>query len=76
MKVLSIILFLIVCALAVISLNLAGLKITMAHTGESNQLVINSQQALIASNQRLQDELVNLRKQIIELQERVSKTVK
>jgi hypothetical protein len=76
MKVLNVILVLIVVLLAAISFHLMSLKITVDHTAESNQLLINAQQALISSNQRLQDELVNLRKQIIELQERVSKTVK
>lgn len=73
MKVVIVLLVLVVIFLASISLSLADLKMVLSHSVESNQLVINSQQALTASNQLLMEELAGVKKQMVDFESKVLK---
>ncbi|MFH1248112.1 MAG: hypothetical protein V1490_03060 [Candidatus Omnitrophota bacterium] len=73
MKILNIILIIIVIFLAGIALRLVQISVLAENANESNQLFINSQRSLISSNQRLESALVDLRKQVEALSDKVVK---
>lgn len=73
MKILNIILTIIVIFLAAIALRLIQISVLLENSEQSNQLLINSQRSLISSNQRLESALVDLRKQVEVLSDKVLK---
>lgn len=73
MKTLNIILIIIVIFLAAIGLRLVQINVLLENSEQGNQLLINSQQSLISSNQRLEGGLVDLRKQVEVLSDKVLK---
>lgn len=73
MKYLNVILTVMAVLLAAVALRLVQLNVLSENAFESNQLLINSQQSLISSNQRLEGALVELRKQVEALSEKVLK---
>ncbi|MBU0504231.1 MAG: hypothetical protein ABH882_04285 [Candidatus Omnitrophota bacterium] len=73
MKYLNVVLTTIVIFLTAIALRLVQISVLVENANESNQLFINSQQSLISSNQRLESALVDLRKQVEALSDKVVK---
>ena len=73
MKFANILLTLIAALLFLIILRLSNFEVLMVSCRESNEALVNAQHALVSSNQRLEDELVNVREKIAELEERLLK---
>ncbi len=73
MKYLNVILTVIAVFLAAIALRLVQISVLSENANEGNQLLIYSQQSLISSNQRLGIALVDLRKQVEVLSDKVPK---
>ena len=71
MKYLYIILTVIAAFLAVISFRLVETGIVLKQNNEISQLLIKANQATISSDQRLEESITNLRKQIADLEEKV-----
>jgi hypothetical protein len=67
MKYLNIILTIIAILLAAIGLRLFELRIAFTNQSQASEQVINAQQAMINSNQKLEASLNDLRKQIADI---------
>ena len=67
MKYLNIILTIIALLLAAISLRLFEIRTVMSNQSEFALQIVNSQQAVISSNQKLELSLTDLRKQISDI---------
>ncbi|MDD2702460.1 MAG: hypothetical protein PHC33_00410 [Candidatus Omnitrophica bacterium] len=73
MKYANALLTLIAVFLLLIVLRLSGFEVLAVSCKDSNQALADAQRALVSSNQRLEDELVNLREKIAGLEERLLK---
>jgi hypothetical protein len=67
MKLLNIILAIIAILLAAIGLRLYELRISFTNQTQATEQVLNSQQTVISSNQKLELSLNDLRKQIVDI---------
>jgi hypothetical protein len=73
MKYANTFLTLIAVLLVLIVLRLSNFEALLVSCKESNEALANTQRAVVSSNQRLGDALVNLREKIAELEERLLK---
>ncbi|MFA5361904.1 MAG: hypothetical protein WC335_01485 [Candidatus Omnitrophota bacterium] len=73
MKYANVLLTILAVLLLLIVLRLSTFESLMFSGKESSEALANAQRALVGSNQRLEDELVNLREKIAELEERLLK---
>ncbi len=73
MRYANVFLTLIAVILVLIMMRMSNVEVLMMSCRASNDALADTQRALVGSNQRLENELVNLREQLAELEERLLK---
>jgi len=73
MKYTNVVLTIIALLLAAIALRLFEMRIALINQSQSDQQLMNSQQAVISSNQKLELSLNDLRKQIAEISNQLTR---